>query len=837
MSFTPFRKSRFPSPRWISVIQNNDWAYPNLWRQIIVLGLLLVFTLPLGILMKQFVEELDSQIEFAKEERHGLRYNHQLAHLLRALMVHRELAQRNRPSNDVRFQLVDARMAVMAKMAQISDLDLQYGSALGTTEHWNHIQADWGLVMKAVDNRNLTREELYLIQSSVIEDVHHQIITIGNTSNLILDPDRPSYHIIDILINHLPDAISKIGYARDLYVDIAENTLAPNDTPIRAKAELMSLKSTIQEQLDHLRNNRTIIVNSSPKLSLPNSRFLSAEQHIIAFKKYLSPELSTTLPDAATKSFVLGVAEDALNSQFFLYDALVPVSDQLLSDQIVQKTSRKRQVITFTILALLAIVSIYTALANTWRKRFQADQRLKIQYKTTQIAAEAVDLEIALTEILKAICSNQDWDLGELWLVSTVRLASTVSKNEKPQNPVLVLQQSWHHRQLQDVPDTALREWAQISENLIVHKNVGLLGRVWHHGNAQWVDLQSTVNSLWGRTNSARSLRLRSGVGIAILHGGRVLGVLSLFSQKYHRWDLETEAVLNTLGCHLGEFIHRLQTAQELMQAKNEAESASRSKSQFLANMSHELRTPLNAIIGYSELLQEDAKEEGLNSSMVSDLDKVQNAGKHLLGLINDILDLSKIEAGRMQLYLEHFEVRSLMTLITPTIDLQMQANHNQLEINVSSEVSNMYADVMKVRQSLLNLLSNAAKFTHHGQITLNIRMISWSTPTSKLGIEFQVTDTGIGISQEDLGKLFQVFTQADASSTREYGGTGLGLAISQQFCQMMGGDITVDSTLGRGSTFTIRLPLTVQPLKSPVVDSNSQKASSEPLSPSIAAI
>ena len=815
-----------------------------------MLGLLLVFTLPLGILMKQFVEELDSQIEFAIAERQGLRYNQQLAHLLRELMVHRELTQRNRPGNDVRFQLVAARIAVMAKMEQIADLDMQYGSMLRTTEPWNHIQADWGLVMKAVDNQNLTREELYLIQSSVIQDVHRQIVNIGNTSNLILDPDRSTYHIIDILANHLPESISKIGYARDLYVDIAENTLAPSDTPVRAKAELMSLKSTIQEQLDHLRNNRTIIVNSNPNLVLPSSRFLSTEQQIIAFKKYLSPELSATLPDAATKSLVIGIAEDALNSHFFLYDALVPVSDQLLNDRIIQKASRKHQVLSFTTLALLAIVSIYTALANTWQKRFQADQRLKIQYKTTQIAAEAVDLEIALTEILKAICSNQDWDLGELWLVSTADLVSTNGESEngkcgEPQNTVLVLQQSWHHRLLQDVPDTSLREWAQVSADLIVQKNVGLLGRVWHQGNAQWVDLQNTVNSLWGRTNSARSLRLRSGVGIAILHSGEVLGVLSLFSQKFHSWDPETEAVLNTLGCHLGEFIHRLQTAQELMQAKNEAESASRSKSQFLANMSHELRTPLNAIIGYSELLQEDAKEEGLNSSMVSDLDKVQNAGKHLLGLINDILDLSKIEAGRMQLYLEHFEVRSLMTLIMPTIDLQMQANHNQLEINVSSEVSNMYADVMKVRQSLLNLLSNAAKFTHNGQIKLNIRMINWTTPTSKLGIEFQVTDTGIGISQENLGKLFRVFSQADDSSTREYGGTGLGLAISQQFCQMMGGDITVESTLGCGSTFTIRLPLTVQPLKQPALDSSSNTVNSnvagleqlslEQLSPAIA--
>ncbi len=829
VSFTPFRKSRFPVPRWISVIQKSDWVHPNLWRQIIGLGLLLVFTLPLGILMKQFVEELDSQIEFVKKERQGLRYNQELSHLLRELMIHRELAQRNRPSNDLRFQVVGARTAVMVKMEQISDLDMQYGLALGTTEHWNHIQADWGLVMKAVDNQNLSREELYLIQSSVIKDVHSQIITVGNTSNLILDPDRQTYHIIDSLVNHLPEAVSKTGYARDLYVNIAEDTLAPNDTPIRANAELASLKTAIQEQLDHLQNNRVIIVESNPNLELPNSRFLNVEQQMITFKKYLSPELSGALPDAATKSLVIGVAEDALNAQFFLYDALVPVSDQLLSDRIIQKTTRKRQVVIFTILAILAIASIYTALANTWQKRFQADQRLKIQYKTTQIAAEAVDLEIALTEILKAICSNQDWDLGELWLVSAL------GKSEKPQNTVLVLQQSWHHRQLKDVPDLTLREWSQISENLIVQQNVGLLGRVWHQGNVQWVDLQNNVNSLLGRTTSARSLRLRSGVGVAILHGGRVLGVLSLFSQKYHRSDLETEAVLNTLGCHLGEFIHRLKTAQELMQAKNEAESASRSKSQFLANMSHELRTPLNAIIGYSELLQEDAKEEGLNSSMVSDLDKVQNAGKHLLGLINDILDLSKIEAGRMQLYLEHFEVRSLMTLITPTIDLQMQANHNQLEINVSSEVSNMYADVMKVRQSLLNLLSNAAKFTHNGQIKLNIRMINWSTPTNKLGIEFQVTDTGIGISQEDLGKLFQVFSQADASSTREYGGTGLGLAISQQFCQMMGGDITVESTLGSGSTFTIRLPLTVQPLKPPVLDPSSQNVRSKQWRPAIA--
>jgi signal transduction histidine kinase len=297
---------------------------------------------------------------------------------------------------------------------------------------------------------------------------------------------------------------------------------------------------------------------------------------------------------------------------------------------------------------------------------------------------------------------------------------------------------------------------------------------------------------------------------VPLLQRGQCLGVIALFSKDKLKASVETNAVFTTLGRNLGEFIHRQQTAIELVKAKDEAEASSRSKSQFLANMSHELRTPLNAIIGYSELLQEDAEAEG-RKDMISDLNQVKNAGQHLLGLVNDILDLSKIEAGQMDLCLEHFEVRSILTLVIATIELLLKKNGNRLEVNCAANVSNMYADVTKVRQILVNLLSNATKFTHNGLIKLTINLISWTVPPNSLGLEFQIEDSGIGIAQVNLDKLFQSFTQADASTTREYGGTGLGLSISKQFSEMMGGHISVTSKLGTGSIFTLRLPLTVQ--------------------------
>jgi signal transduction histidine kinase/CheY-like chemotaxis protein len=242
------------------------------------------------------------------------------------------------------------------------------------------------------------------------------------------------------------------------------------------------------------------------------------------------------------------------------------------------------------------------------------------------------------------------------------------------------------------------------------------------------------------------------------------------------------------------------QTLRELAVARDQALEANRAKSSFLANMSHELRTPLNAIIGYSEMLQEDAQDQG-QPTLVDDLDKINAAGRHLLMLINDILDLSKIEAGKMDIYVESFPVQPLLREIVDTVQPILDKNHNKLTLHCPPDVSVMRSDMTKVRQCLFNLLSNASKFTHDGSVTLTV---SIDGPT----IFFRVADTGIGMSPEQLSKLFREFSQADASTTRKYGGTGLGLAITRRFCQMLGGDISVQSEPGKGSTFTVNLPL-----------------------------
>ena len=241
----------------------------------------------------------------------------------------------------------------------------------------------------------------------------------------------------------------------------------------------------------------------------------------------------------------------------------------------------------------------------------------------------------------------------------------------------------------------------------------------------------------------------------------------------------------------------------ELRITQGKAEAATRAKSDFLASMSHELRTPLNAIILYSELLQEEAADQGEEQS-IADLQRIQSAGRHLLELINGILDLSKIEAGKMNVSAERFEVRTTVTELLDTLRPLVEKNNNKLTVSFGDGIGSMKADLTKTKQILLNLLSNAAKFTSSGLITLTVNDCVLD---ERPGITFKVTDSGVGMTRDQSSKIFDPFTQADVTTTRKYGGTGLGLALVSRFCQMMSGDVSVDSQPGVGSCFTVRLP------------------------------
>lgn len=281
----------------------------------------------------------------------------------------------------------------------------------------------------------------------------------------------------------------------------------------------------------------------------------------------------------------------------------------------------------------------------------------------------------------------------------------------------------------------------------------------------------------------------------------------------------EREAGLSIANEVLAEQNAERQRAEEevrrlyetLTVAHEEALAANQVKSQFLANMSHELRTPLNAIIGYSELLQLLAARKN-DQTFTADLEKIHKAGRHLLTLINDILDLSKIEAGRVDFELQVFDVAQIVDEIRETIAPLATQNTNQLEIHVASGLQPVNADPLRLKQCLLNLLSNACKFTKQGRVSLSIDR--QPTPTGET-VVFQVTDTGIGLTEDQIARLFQPFTQADASTTRKFGGTGLGLAITKKLCEAMGGKVSVESTLDVGSVFRIQMPThgaTVQP-------------------------
>ena len=418
----------------------------------------------------------------------------------------------------------------------------------------------------------------------------------------------------------------------------------------------------------------------------------------------------------------------------------------------------------------------------------------ELRQRTDELGRSVGELR-ALGEVSQAVNSTLDLET----VLSTI-VAKAVQLSNTDAGTIYVFdeaEQEFHLRATYGMDQELI---GALSSRHIRLDEIVIAAAIAQHEPTQIADLREEA------ANEINAISLRAGfrarLTAPLFRGDDVVGMLVVRRRTPGAFPQNTVDLIKTFAAQSVLAIQNARLFHEIEDKSRELEVAGQHKSQFLANMSHELRTPLNAIIGYSEILQEDVADLG-QDNVSRDLKKIEGAGRHLLGLINDILDLSKVEAGKMDVYLEDVEIVPLLEEVRALIVPLAEKNGNTLKLKPAKNLGSMHTDRTKLKQSLLNILSNGSKFTQNGRLTLVAERFKADRPM----VRFAVSDTGIGMTEEQLGRLFQAFSQADASTTKKYGGTGLGLAISRRFCQLLGGDIAVTSRPGKGSTFTITLP------------------------------
>ena len=787
----------------------------RIWRKLAVVAL--TFAVPLALTTYFLLQEASTKIDFAQHEREGVRFLRPLSSVLVHVLEHRSAVE-------TRADVSAAAARVDADLRDLHAADRALSRALDTDVRVASVAADWERVRKLPPEQALGPDGY----DSLVSRIRQLITHVGDASQLILDPDLDTYYIMDALLLRQPELAGQLSGLSGVVTRLPARELQPGE-----RADVAARVALLQQTADSLRSDFEIAGQASKRpelVALLGPDVGATFDAVSGFNRLVTDSVVVSPTPPTTQARLLEGARAAHEAYARLWPQLLEREDALLEIRRDHHLAGRRFALELVLIVVAmsfaltlvvarrisrnvgavasaagelaegdlnrraevrtsdeigAMAGAFNAMAGrlqetvetieaTVRERTSEledrTRSLQLLQEVSSAANEATTTEEASRILLARVCAYTAWKAGHAWLV------------EEPERPgsarPVLLTSHPAARGLAGVTldDTAARQ--------------AILAR----------------RRAWTPSRGAGDTPAGGRIAFPVILGREVAAVLEFDTGEPTEPPASLLHVMGDVGNQLGRVIERERAAAELQLSKEEAEVANQTKSAFLASMSHELRTPLNAIIGYSEILQEDLTDLG-EDQMLSDVERIRGAGHHLLGLINDVLDLSKIEAGRMELFLETFDVRAMVDDVVATIRPLIDKKGNALAVTVPDDVGQMHADVTKVRQALFNLLSNATKFTESGTIRLEVVREDRQEPS----LTFTVADDGIGMTPDQMEKLFQPFSQADSSTTRKYGGTGLGLVISRRFCRMMGGDITVAAEPGKGSTFTVRLPAVVR--------------------------